>query len=102
MSKITVHHLILPEKTEEKSTLSKNFFKSDVLKTMLFSFDSGEELSDHSSKKNAVLHVLSGNGRFSTSEDIVDLQAGTWINIPPDVTHRVEAHSVLHFLLYLI
>lgn len=102
MSDITVHQLNLPVTTEAKSTLSKNFFKSDVFKTMLFTFDAGEELSDHSSKKNAVLHVLSGNGNFSILDETVALSPGTWINIPPNVTHRVEAHSVLHFLLYLI
>lgn len=94
--------LTIPENIEEKATISKNFFKSDGFKAMLFSFASGEELSDHSSKKQAALHVLKGSGEFSTTDETVKLEKDTWIHIPAEKVHRVSATTELHFLLYII
>lgn len=102
MSTLTHFELSVPEHIEQKATVSKNFFKSDGFKAMLFSFAAGEELSDHSSKKQAVLHVLQGTGIFSTSDETVKLDTNTWIHIPAEKVHRVLAESELHFLLYLI
>lgn len=99
-----ISHFIIEPLTQvaENSTISKNFFKSDTFRAMSFSFAAGEELSDHSSKKQAVLHVLSGTGVFETETEKIDLHTHVWIHIPAELTHRVKAASDLHFLLYLI
>jgi quercetin dioxygenase-like cupin family protein len=102
MNKLTIIQLTQPDSVVPKTTISKNFFKSPNLKTMLFSFAEGEELSNHSSKKDAILHVLNGNGTFATEQETVSLSEGTWIHIPAELTHRVEAGTELHFLLYLV
>jgi quercetin dioxygenase-like cupin family protein len=102
MKTLTTFSVSPPNDVEEQSTISKNFFKSDGFRAMMFSFAAGEELTDHSSKKQAVLHVLSGSGVFETDTEKIDLQTHVWIHIPAECTHRVKAESDLHFLLYLV
>jgi quercetin dioxygenase-like cupin family protein len=102
MNNLTVIQLVLPDSIVPKTTVSKNFFKSPNLKTMLFSFAKGEELSNHSSKKDAILHVLNGSGTFVAEHETVTLSEGTWIHIPAELTHCVQAEAELHFLLYLV
>ena len=102
MKTITVTQIDLQKAVEKDSTIAKNFFNMDFLKVMTFSFDAGQELSDHSSKREAILHVLEGTGTFATEAEQVNLKPGTWIHIPSTLTHRVNATTTLHFLLYLI
>ncbi len=102
MKTLTTFILSVTADIAEKSTISKNFFKTDGFRAMMFSFAAGEELTDHSSKKQGILHVLSGKGVFATESETVQLEENSWIHIPAELTHRVKAESDLHFLLYLV
>ncbi len=102
MQNLTHFKLTIPETIEKETTISRNFFKADHFKAMIFSFAEGEELSDHSSKKQAVLHVLSGTGLFETETESIQLEVNTWISIPAGKVHCVKADKTLHFLLYII
>lgn len=102
MENLTHFVLETPDSIQTQSTLSKNFFKSENFRAMMFSFAVDEELTEHSSKKTAILHVLSGTGTFGTDKEVVDLKPNAWIHIPADLKHWVKAKEELHFLLYLI
>lgn len=99
MEKLTHFELVPPTLVEENATISKNFFKSENLRAMLFSFAKDEELTDHSSKKQAVLFVIKGTGEFGTAEETVELKPNVWVHIPAGLTHRVKAFTELHFTL---
>jgi hypothetical protein len=46
----------------DKGILSRTLFSDDRLKAVLFGFAQGEELSEHTASKPAVLHFLTGRG----------------------------------------
>lgn len=102
MNKLTHFELIPPTLVEENATISKNFFKSEKFRAMLFSFAKGEELTDHSTKRECALFVLKGTGEFATKDETVELKPNVWIHIPSGVNHQVKAFTELHFTLYLI
>lgn len=83
------------------SIVSKTVFKSDNQKAILFGFAAGQELSDHTSSLNAILHIIKGEGLIRVEGETISANMGTWIHLQPEVVHSVIASSELFMLLYL-
>ena len=83
------------------SIVSKTVFKSEKQKAILFGFAAGQELSDHTSALNAILHIIKGEGVIRVEGETISANPGTWIHLQPEVVHSVIASSELFMLLYL-
>lgn len=92
---------LVAEATPDSIT-SRTFYKDGHLRAILFRFDAGQELSEHTSGYTAVLHILSGDARVGVGEDIHELGEGAWLHMQPRLKHSVYAKTPVVMLLTMI
>lgn len=91
----------LVESIQQESIISRTFLKDDRMKAIVFGFDAGQELSEHTSSQMAIIHILSGEAVVTLGEDRHELAAGGWIHMPPRLKHSVYATTPLVMLLLM-
>lgn len=85
------------------SIVSRTVYQGPTLRIILFGFAAGQELSEHTSAKEAVLHFLSGEAQVTLGgSEAVTATAGTLIRMQPKLPHSVHAQTDTHMLLYMI
>lgn len=82
-------------------TLSRTIYQDDNLKGVLFGFSAGQELSEHTSAKPAVMHFLTGEADVTLGSDTLDAVAGTWIHMPAQLPHSIRTKTPVTMLLLL-
>jgi quercetin dioxygenase-like cupin family protein len=82
--------------------LSRTLHTDEQVKVVLFGFDAGQELSEHTASMPAILHIVQGEARLTLGDDSVEAQAGTWIHMPPNVRHGIYAKTPVVMLLLLL
>ncbi len=82
--------------------LSRTIYQDDSIKTILFGFHPGQELSEHTAAVPALLHIIKGEVELVLGEDAKTAKAGTWVRIPPRLPHSVHAKTETLLLLYLL
>jgi quercetin dioxygenase-like cupin family protein len=82
--------------------LSRTIASGDRVKAVMFGFDVGQELSEHTAAMPAVIHVLSGAVELQLGSEVVEAHAGTWVHMPAHTTHRVLARTPTVMLLLLL
>src|SRR5512139_4184781 len=70
---------------QEGSVVSRQITKSDSGNVTLFAFDKGQELSEHTSPYDALVHVLEGQAEIRIGGKPFLLGAGEIIVMPSDV-----------------
>jgi quercetin dioxygenase-like cupin family protein len=81
---------------------SQTVSRDDGLELVLFAFAAGERLSEHTSARPAILHVLSGEAELTLGEDRHKAHAGTWAKMPARLPHSIVARTPLVMALYLL
>lgn len=81
------------------SIVSRTFFKSERLKAILFGFDAGQELTEHTSSQAAVIQIVQGQATVTVGDDKHELGVGSWLHMQPHLKHSVHANSPLMMLL---
>lgn len=84
-----------------ESIVSRTFFQDELVRIILFGFAAGQELSEHTSSKPAILHILKGEARLKLGQDEFDAKAGAWAHMPPNLPHSILAKTPLIMLLTL-
>jgi quercetin dioxygenase-like cupin family protein len=84
------------------SILSRTIYQDEQIKTILFGFQPGQELSEHTAAVPALLHFIKGEAKLVIADDTKPAHAGTWVRIPPQVPHSIQAHEETLMLLYLL
>lgn len=69
---------------------------------VLFAFAAGEQLSEHTSARPAIIHILSGDGDLTVGDDAYPAMAGTWLRMPAESRHSVVARTPMVMALYLL
>jgi quercetin dioxygenase-like cupin family protein len=82
-----------------KGILSQVLQKDNNVNVTLFGFSAGEELSAHPAPTPAILYFLDGNAEVQLGEDKVNAQPGSFVYMPPMLTHGISAKSPLRMLL---
>lgn len=82
--------------------VSRTFYEDDQMKSILFAFAAGQELSEHTAAKPAILHFLSGEADLILGDDSAFAQEGTWVHMPPNLPHSVMAKTQVLMLLMLL
>lgn len=96
-----VHDLTALIDIQPDSIVSRTFCKGDRMKGVLFGFDAGQELSEHTSTQAAVIQIVEGEATLTLGDDRHDLTAGAWIHMPPRLKHSVHATTPLIMLLVM-
>lgn len=86
----------------EDGILSRILHKDEKVNITLFGFSSGQELSAHSAPTPAILYFLDGEAEVQLGEDKVSAQAGSFVYMPPMLTHGISAKSPVRMLLIQI
>ena len=94
--------LTLEAQVPSGGILSRTLHSEGGSKVVIFAFDSGQELSEHTAARPAIVHILSGQGRLRLGEDEKAASAGTWVYMPAGLVHAVRAESPLVMLLTLL
>lgn len=81
---------------------SRTLFNDDALKVVLFGFDAGQELSEHTATMPAVMHFLEREAELSLGEDISAAGPGTWVHMQPGQRHAIVAKTPVKMLLSLL
>lgn len=83
-----------------KAVQTKLLFSTTEGKVISLQIASGEQLKEHISKVPALLVCVSGNAIFSDEkESVINLKSGDYVNIEPDVKHKIDALEESNFLL---
>jgi len=85
-----------------EGTLSKVVFKDDRIRVVVFAFDEGEELTEHTASLPAIVQVLSGRLRLTMGEETVEAAPGDWAHMKAGLPHSVEALEPSLMLLTLL
>jgi quercetin dioxygenase-like cupin family protein len=86
----------------EDGILSRILHKDENVNVTLFGFSSGQELSAHSAPTPAILYFLDGEAEVQLGEDKVNTQSGSFVYMPPMLTHGISAKSPVRMLLIQI
>jgi quercetin dioxygenase-like cupin family protein len=83
------------------SILSRTVYQDKSIKTILFGFQPGQELSEHTAAVPAVLHFIEGEANLTLGEESTTAQEGTWVHLPPELPHSIVAKTKVLMLLTL-
>ena len=104
---MTDSYTFLPDLTAEASPPargihSQTISKADGVELVLFAMAAGEQLSEHTSARPAIVHVLSGEGELVVAGDAHPLKPGAWLRMAPRTAHAITASRPLAFALYML
>ena len=81
---------------------SQTLYDGPDLRFILFTFAPGEELSEHTAARPAVVHVLHGEGDAVVGGEPHPIAGGTWFRMPARMAHSIRARTTLRMALYLL
>jgi quercetin dioxygenase-like cupin family protein len=81
---------------------SQTLWKDGGVELVLFAFAAGEQLSEHTSARPAIIHILSGEADLAVGDEKVAAVAGTWAQMDAGTRHAVVAQTPLVMALYLL
>jgi quercetin dioxygenase-like cupin family protein len=90
--------VVLPE----DGIISRTIYQDDRLKAVLFGFGAGQELSEHTASKPAILHFLSGEADVTLGASPLAATAGTWVHMAAGLSHSIIAKTPVVMLLLLL
>lgn len=88
--------------TPARGILSQTLSDQDGVTLVLFAFAAGEELSEHTSARPAIIHLLAGEADITAGDDAFTGSVGTWFRMPPGMRHSIRARTPLLMALYLL
>lgn len=86
-----------------ESIVSRTIYKGeDNLKTIVFAFAPGQELSEHTASVQAMIQILEGECTVTLGPDAFDAQAGFWAHMAPNLKHSILAKTPVKMLLIML
>jgi quercetin dioxygenase-like cupin family protein len=83
------------------AVVSRTLIKRDTGSVTVFSFDKGEELSEHTAPFDALVHVLDGAAEITVGGVAHRVEAGQMIVMPGGVPHALKAVERFKMTLFL-
>ena len=84
------------------SVVSKTLLKKDIGNITLFSFDSGQGLSEHTAPFDAVVYILDGQAEITIGGKKQTVMAGEMLIMPGNISHALHAEKQFKMLLVMI
>lgn len=99
---IYVHDLAAKAEVAEDSTVSRTVVKAEGMRLVLFAFDAGQELTEHTAAVPVLVQALDGAFDFTADGRTVDLRPGDVVHLRTRVPHAVLAREAGRLLLTMI
>ena len=87
---------------QEGQIVSRTLVQNRSVSLTLFAFDTGEEISSHESKGDAMVQVLDGTAKITIGGEVYQLKAGETVVMPAGVPHALEAVEPFKMLLTVV
>lgn len=84
------------------SVVSKTLLKKEIGNITLFSFDSGQGLSEHTAPFDAFVYIMDGQAEITIGGKKQTVKAGEMLIMPANVSHALHAHKRFKMLLVMI
>ena len=97
-----IEDLLAEAPVPQRGILSQTLSKADGIELVLFTFAAGEALTEHTSARPAIIHVLSGEADITVAGESHEARAGTWVRMAKDTRHAITARTPLVMALYLL
>lgn len=100
----SIAHLGLEERLPvvDSSTTSRVLVNNDLLRVVQFTFDAGEQLTEHSSPRAVACLLNSGRMRFTVAGKPHEMGAGDVIYLAPDERHALVAETACRLTLVMV
>jgi quercetin dioxygenase-like cupin family protein len=82
--------------------LSRTVYADDIVKVTSFTFAAGQELSEHTASRPAILHFIDGEAVLKLGDETKRARAGTWVHMAADLVHSIHAVTQVRLLLLLL
>ncbi|WP_159718365.1 MULTISPECIES: cupin domain-containing protein [Actinomyces] len=86
----------------EEATTSRVVVNNDVLRTVIFTFDAGQLLTEHASPKAVVVTLLEGEMDFCVGGRTERLAAGDVVYLAPGDRHALTAVTACRMQLVMV
>jgi quercetin dioxygenase-like cupin family protein len=83
-------------------TLSRVLHTDGDLRLVGFSFDTGQELTEHAAARPAIVQVLSGRLQMTLGAKQVEVGPGDWVHMPARLPHALVALEPTVMLLTML
>ena len=75
----------------DNGTLSRVLYKDEHIRLVVFAFDKGQELTDHTAGVPVTIHVVRGRLALTLGDEAEEIGPGSWVHIPAGLTHALTA-----------
>lgn len=86
----------------EDSTVSRTVLRAEGTRVVLFSFDAGQELTEHTAAIPVLLTALDGRLEVGAAGEVVDLAPGGMVHLGARVPHTVRAVEPTRMVLTML
>jgi quercetin dioxygenase-like cupin family protein len=101
-SKPSVINLAAMTQFASAGIVSKSIHSDKQIRLVLFAFDRGQLLSEHTAAVPAILHILEGRAELTLDDETIEAEPGTLVHIPAHLPHSVRARDKVVMLLSLL
>ena len=82
--------------------LSRTMYRDETVKAVLVGMDAGQQLSEHTASRPAIVHILQDRGHLTLGDEAYAVGAGAWVHMPARLRHSLRAETPLVLLLLLL
>ncbi len=86
----------------DDGTLSRVLYKDEHVRLVVFGFDRGQELTDHTAGVPVIVHVVKGLIELTVGDQTSEMGPTSWAQIPAGVAHAVRAVEPTVMVLTLL
>ncbi len=87
---------------QDGAIVSRQIVKRATGNVTLFAFDTGQELTEHTSPFDALVHVVEGEARIELARQPFTVAAGQMLLMPANIPHALKAEQRFKMLLIMI
>jgi len=84
------------------STVSRTVLRGEGVRVVMFAFDAGQELTEHTAAMPVLLQVLDGHLRVTADGRAVDLRPGGAVHLGTRLPHAVYAVEPSRLMLTMV
>ena len=85
-----------------RGILSQTVSDEAGVRLILFSFAAGEELSEHTAARPAIVEILAGEAELTADGETHLANAGSWLRMGVGTPHAIRATTDMVMALYLL
>lgn len=97
-----VQDVLTKQPIPDEGILTRQLFDDEKIRVVLFTFSSGQRLSEHTASTLAIMHFLSGEATVTLGQDTVEVGPGAWVRMDSGLAHAIVTKSPVIMLLTLI